>query len=175
MKNSKDIAQLIERLGLLPVVPCRENMNFPKGISWHMEENWITDLEQLKEVLNKGSFTVTKGDGTTWTAYNITGMGLLTGTRSGIIIIDLDMHTDNDGKLINGIANFEQWLVDNNIDKDMVYNTFTVVSPTGGGKHLYYKYNKKVEGTVGVIIGVDIRAELNHVPLHYTNIYAKCQ
>ena len=165
---NKDISKIIEKLGLLPVVPCRDNMNYPKGISWHMEENWITDLEQLNNVLNSNRFKVTKEDGTTWTAYNITGIGLLTGTRSGIIIVDLDMHTKND-KLINGIANFEQWLLDNNIDKNMVYNTFTVVSPTGGGKHLYYKYDKEVEGTVGVIDGVDIRAEGNQVPIPYTN------
>lgn len=165
---NKDISKIIEKLGLLPVVPCRDNMNYPKGISWHMEENWITDLEQLNNVLNSNRFKVTKEDGTTWTAYNITGIGLLTGTRSGIIIVDLDMHTKN-GKLINGIANFEQWLLDNNIDKNMVYNTFTVVSPTGGGKHLYYKYDKEVEGTVGVIDGVDIRAEGNQVPIPYTN------
>lgn len=165
---NKDISKIIEKLGLLPVVPCRDNMNYPKGISWHMEENWITDLEQLNNVLNSNRFKVTRKDGTTWTAYNITGIGLLTGTRSGIIIVDLDMHTKN-GKLINGIANFEQWLLDNNIDKNMVYNTFTVVSPTGGGKHLYYKYDKEVEGTVGVIDGVDIRAEGNQVPIPYTN------
>lgn len=166
---NKDISKVIEKLGLLPVVPCRDNMNYPKGISWHMEENWITDIEQLNNVLTSNSFKVTKEDGTTWTAYNITGVGLLTGTRSGIIIVDLDMHTDKNGKLINGIANFEQWLLDNNIDKNMVYNTFTVVSPTGGGKHLYYKYDKEVEGTVGVIEGVDIRAEGNQVPIPYTN------
>lgn len=166
---NKDITKVIEKLGLLPVVPCRDNMNYPKGISWHMEENWITDLEQLNNVLTSNSFKVTKEDGTTWTAYNITGVGLLTGTRSGIIIVDLDMHTDKNGKLINGIANFEQWLLDNNIDKNMVYNTFTVVSPTGGGKHLYYKYDKEVKGTVGVIEGVDIRAEGNQVPIPYTN------
>lgn len=165
---NKDISKIIEKLGLLPVVPCRDNMNYPKGISWPMEENWITDLEQLNNVLNSNRFKVTKEDGTTWTAYNITGIGLLTGTRSGIIIVDLDMHTKN-GKLINGIANFEQWLLDNNIDKNMVYNTFTVVSPTGGGKHLYYKYDKEVEGTVGVIDGVDIRAEGNQIPIPYTN------
>lgn len=165
---NKDISKVIEKLGLLPVVPCRNNKNYPDGISWPMEENWITDLEQLNNVLNSNRFKVTKEDGTTWTAYNITGIGLLTGTRSGIIIVDLDMHTKN-GKLINGIANFEQWLLDNNIDKNMVYNTFTVVSPTGGGKHLYYKYDKEVEGTVGVIDGVDIRAEGNQVPIPYTN------
>lgn len=165
---NKDISKIIEKLGLLPVVPCRDNMNYPKGISWHMEENWITDLEQLNNVLNSNRFKVTKEDGTTWTAYNITGIGLLTGTRSGIIIVDLDMHTKN-GKLINGIANFEQWLLDNNIDKNMVYNTFTVVSPTGGGKHLYYKYDKEVKGTIGVVEGVDIRAEDNQVPIPYTN------
>lgn len=165
---NKDISKIIEKLGLLPVVPCRDNMNYPKGIKWPMEENWITDIEQLNNVLTNNSFKVTKEDGTTWTAYNITGIGLLTGTRSGIIIVDLDMHTKN-GKLINGIANFEQWLLDNNIDKNMVYNTFTVVSPTGGGKHLYYKYDKEVEGTVGVIDGVDIRAEGNQVPIPYTN------
>lgn len=165
---NKDISKIIEKLGLLPVVPCRDNMNYPNGISFDMEENWITDLEQLNNVLTSNRFKVTKKDGTTWTAYNITGIGLLTGTRSGIIIVDLDMHTKN-GKLINGIANFEQWLLDNNIDKNMVYNTFTVVSPTGGGKHLYYKYDKEVEGTVGVIDGVDIRAEGNQVPIPYTN------
>lgn len=165
---NKDISKIIEKLGLLPVVPCRNNKNYPDGISFLMEENWITDLEQLNNVLNSNRFKVTKEDGTTWTAYNITGIGLLTGTRSGIIIVDLDMHTKN-GKLINGIANFEQWLLDNNIDKNMVYNTFTVVSPTGGGKHLYYKYDKEVEGTVGVIDGVDIRAEGNQVPIPYTN------
>lgn len=165
---NKDISKIIEKLGLLPVVPCRNNMNYPDGISFLMEENWITDLEQLNNVLTNNSFKVTRKDGTTWTAYNITGIGLLTGTRSGIIIVDLDMHTKN-GKLINGIANFEQWLLDNNIDKNMVYNTFTVVSPTGGGKHLYYKYDKEVEGTVGVIDGVDIRAEGNQVPIPYTN------
>lgn len=165
---NKDISKIIEKLGLLPVVPCRDNMNYPNGISFDMEENWITDLEQLNNVLTSNRFKVTKKDGTTWTAYNITGIGLLTGTRSGIIIVDLDMHTKN-GKLINGIANFEQWLLDNNIDKNMVYNTFTVVSPTGGGKHLYYKYDKEVEGTVRVIDGVDIRAEGNQVPIPYTN------
>ena len=164
----KKISEVIEKLGLLPVVPCRDNKNFPDGINWHMEENWITDLEQLNNVLTSNSFKVTKKDGTTWTAYNITGIGLLTGTRSGIIIVDLDMHIRN-GKLSNGIANFEQWLSDNNIDRNMVYNTFTVVSPTGGGKHLYYKYDKEVEGTVGVIEGVDIRAEKNQVPIPYTN------
>lgn len=94
---NKDISKIIEKLGLLPVVPCRDNMNYPKGISWHMEENWITDLEQLNNVLNSNRFKVTKEDGTTWTAYNITGIGLLTGTRSGIIIVDLDMHT----KMVN--------------------------------------------------------------------------
>lgn len=166
---NKDISKVIEKLGLLPVVPCRDNKNFPDGISFLMEENWITDIEQLNNVLSNNSFKVTRKDGTTWTAYNITGIGLLTGTRSGIIIVDLDMHTDKNGKLINGIANFEQWLLDNNIDKNMVYNTFTVVSPTGGGKHLYYKYDKEVKGTVGVIDGVDIRAEGNQVPIPYTN------
>lgn len=172
MKNSKDIAQLIEKYGLLPVVPCTENKNFPDGISWNkIKENWITDLNQLNEVINSNSFTVTRKDGTTWTKYGITGFGLLTGTKSGIIIIDLDMHTDPNGELINGIANFDKYLEDNNIDKDMVYNTFTVVSPTGGGKHLYYKYDKEVTGTVGVIVGVDIRAKDNQVPLPYTNRY----
>lgn len=160
---NKDISKIIEKLGLLPVVPCRDNMNYPKGISWHMEENWITDLEQLNNVLNSNRFKVTKEDGTTWTAYNITGIGLLTGTRSNIVVIDLDVDHKDD---VNGIESFEEYLKTNNIP-ETVMNTFTVTT-CGGGKHLYYRYDKDSIKDADVLPGVDIIGNGGQIPLPYT-------
>lgn len=163
---NKDITKVIKKLGLLPVVPYCSYVNTPY-MSWSVDSNWITDINTINELL-EGRFTYNgtnnkTGNTVTITDKNITGFGLLTGVRSGIIVIDLDVGHQED---VNGIETFNEYLKENNIP-NTVTNTFTVRT-TGGGLHLYYKYNGDIKGTVGILQGVDIRANGNQVPVPYT-------
>ena len=167
---NKDITKVIEKLGLFPIVPISGYINRPY-VAWSEQENWITDIKTLNELLDgKITYKGTCKDKITndkkvitYTNKNITGFGLLTGVRSDIIVIDLDIgHQEG----VNGVETFNKYLEKNNIP-NTVTNTFTVQT-SGGGKHLYYRYNKDLKGTVGILKGVDIRANGNQVPVPYT-------
>lgn len=167
---NKDISKVIEKLGLLPVVPISGYINRPY-VAWSEQENWITDIKTLNEFLDgKITYKGTCKDKITndkkvitYTNKNITGFGLLTGVRSNIVVIDLDVDHKDD---VNGIESFEEYLKTNNIP-ETVMNTFTVTT-CGGGKHLYYRYDKDSIKDAGVLPGVDIIGNGGQIPLPYT-------
>lgn len=157
---NKDITKVIEKLGLLPVIPLSGYDKKPY-VAWSIEQNIITDINSVNSVLANNTYTYTTKEGGTKILNNITGLALLTGTRSNIVVIDLDTHDINS----NGIKSFEEYVQQNNISN--VYDTFTVDTPTGG-KHLYYKYSGDISSSAGILQGVDVRANGGLIVLPYT-------
>ena len=151
--NTVNISKVVEELGLLPVIPLT-NYDKRPYISWTIQENTIQSMEQLNEVIYSNTFEYQTKEGEVETLNNITGFSLLTGDKSGIIVIDLDTHNEDS----NGIDSFKKFNVEHDLDEQTIYNTFTVKTPTGG-KHLYYKYNgDDIKSTSGILPGVDVRA-----------------
>lgn len=157
---NKNISNVIEKLGLLPVVPLSGYDKKPY-VAWSIEQNIINDINSVNSVLANNTYTYTTREGSTKILNNITGLALLTGTRSNIVVIDLDTHDINN----NGINSFEEYVQQNNISN--VYDTFTVSTPTGG-KHLYYKYSGNISSSAGILPGVDVRANGGLIVLPYT-------
>lgn len=157
---NKDITKVIEKLGLLPVIPLSGYDKKPY-VAWSIEQNIINDINSVNSVLANNTYTYTTREGSTKILNNITGLALLTGTRSNIVVIDLDTHDINN----NGINSFEEYVQQNNISN--VYDTFTVSTPTGG-KHLYYKYSGNISSSAGILPGVDVRANGGLIVLPYT-------
>lgn len=155
---NKDITKVIEKLDLLPVIPLSGYEKKPY-VAWSIEQNIITDINSVNSVLTNNTYTYTTREGGTKILNNITGLALLTGTRSNIVVIDLDTHD------INGIKSFDEYVQQNNITN--VYDTFTVDTPTGG-KHLYYKYSGDISSSAGILQGVDVRANGGLIVLPYT-------
>ena len=156
----KKISEVIEKLGLLPVIPLSGYDKKPY-VAWSIEQNIINDINSVNSVLANNTYTYTTREGATKTLTNITGLALLTGTRSNIVVIDLDTHDINS----NGLKSFEEYVQQNNISN--VYDTFTVSTPTGG-KHLYYKYSGNISSSAGILPGVDVRANGGLIVLPYT-------
>lgn len=154
----KNISKVIEKLGLLPVIPLSGYDKKPY-VAWSIEQNIINDINSVNSVLANNTYTYTTKEGVTKTLTNITGLALLTGTRSNIVVIDLDTHD------INGIKSFDEYVQQNNITN--IYDTFTVSTPTGG-KHLYYKYSGNISSSAGILPGVDVRANGGLIVLPYT-------
>ena len=138
---------------LYPVIPLFNNSKTPY-IKWSIEDNWITDKETLQTITKRNSYTHIDKEGAIKVSENITGFALLTGTKSNIVVIDLDRnHSDG----VDGVNNFMQYLEHNNITQD-VLNTFTVKTPSGG-LHLYYRSSEVLSNTASNLIqGVDTRA-----------------
>lgn len=157
---NKDITKVIEKLGLLPVIPLSGYDKKPY-VAWSIEQNIINDINNVNSVLTNNTYTYTTKEGGTKILNNITGLALLTGTRSNIVVIDLDTHDINS----NGINSFDEYVQQNNISN--VYDTFTVDTPTGG-KHLYYKYSGDISSSAGILQGVDVRANGGLIVLPYT-------
>lgn len=157
---NKDITKVIEKLGLLPVIPLGGYEKKPY-VAWSIEQNIINDINSVNSVLTNNTYTYTTKEGGTKILNNITGLALLTGTRSNIVVIDLDTHDINS----NGINSFDEYVQQNNISN--VYDTFTVDTPTGG-KHLYYKYSGDISSSAGILQGVDVRANGGLIVLPYT-------
>lgn len=157
---NKDITKVIEKLGLLPVIPLSGYDKKPY-VAWSIEQNIINDISSVNSVLTNNTYTYTTREGGTKILNNITGLALLTGTRSNIVVIDLDTHDINS----NGINSFDEYVQQNNISN--VYDTFTVDTPTGG-KHLYYKYSGDISSSAGILQGVDVRANGGLIVLPYT-------
>jgi putative DNA primase/helicase len=93
---------------------------------------------------------------TSWFKGKDLNIGIVTGKKSGIIVIDIDTK-HNDGR--KSIAEQEAKLD--------CYLPPTVTAKTqGGGLHLFYKYPAdvdKVTGRIGILESVDIRADGNQV------------
>ena len=160
MQNKQQFEKLVEQLGLMPVIPL-SNYDKRPYMSWTIETNIINNMETLNNVLTSNVYNYTTKDNEVKTLTNITGFSLLTGNKSNIVVIDLDLHEENS----NGLKSFDTYVQEHNIPG--VYNTFTVSTPTGG-KHLYYKYTGDIKSTSGILPGVDVRANGGLIVLPYS-------
>jgi len=92
-----------------------------------------------------------------WFSGAPTNIGITTGKRSGIIVIDIDNKDGADGRL--SVADFEA--------KSGSYLPPTVTARTqSGGVHLFFQYPpdmEHVKGAIGILPHVDIRADGDHV------------
>lgn len=110
-------------------------------LSKHGFNDATTDLKQVNEW---------------WTLHPNANIIIATGSKSNLLIIDLD--TDKDAG-VSGYETLREWEIENG----ELPETVTAISG-GGGYHLYYKYNpeKNIKSTTGLFFkqsGIDIRCE----------------
>ncbi len=90
-----------------------------------------------------------------WTRWPLAMIGMPTGARSGLIVVDVDRKNGVDGLetlRARGINPFE--------------SCNTVVLTPSGGYHFYYKYDGRTRNSAGTLgPGVDVRAEGGYVIL----------
>lgn len=138
--------------GLFPVVPLFNHSKIPM-FKWSDSKYHILDESQIRNI---GKVYTKNIDGKEVGGI-VTGYSLLTGEKSGIMVIDIDMN-HGDGS-INGIDSFEKFisdLLDN--DKKTLQDTLSVRTPRGG-LHLYFKYKKGLKNRANYIDGVDVRTD----------------
>lgn len=164
-----NIREVISKHNLFPVVPIVQYKKFPI-CPWSDESYWIYDKKDCEikthKWINKDSQEKTG---------QITGFSLITGKKSNIIVIDLDIgHSDG----VNGSKNFNELIKDlSDDDKNIIKSTFTVETPRGG-YHLYFKYVEGIPGKADYFKeidkhGIDVRSDGNCVPIPYTKFQFK--
>ncbi|GAA0685537.1 AAA family ATPase [Clostridium cadaveris] len=156
------VKNLAKQYNLIPIVPITNNQNKPY-CTWSNEEYWIKSVDEIKNkifhwVNRKGE--TKKG--------KITGFGLLTGARSGITIIDLDVDHKHG---VNGVENFQEIISRlPEEDKKIIESTFIVETPRGG-KHLYFKYVEGIKNEANIVEGypgIDARNDGGQAPIPYS-------
>ncbi|MCI1478961.1 MAG: phage/plasmid primase, P4 family [Clostridium beijerinckii] len=129
---------------LFPIVPLFDNSKIP-NVKWSDRNCQIKTKEEFENISSR--------------AYKkeITGISLLTGKHSNIIVIDIDKN-HGDGS-VDGEESFEELIKDlSKEDKQQINNTFAVKTPNGG-THLYFKYKKGLKNKANYAPGVDIRTD----------------
>lgn len=125
-----------------PVLPWRYDgdLKRPRIRGWSNGEA-STDPEQLAAWFNG------------W-RYRDCHAGVLTGPRSGLLVVDLDV-----SGAANGIASLRQLEREHG---EQLPTGFQVATPSGG-VHLYYRYPEGVEvpTTANTRLGIDVRAAVN--------------
>lgn len=91
-----------------------------------------------------------------WKRWKTASIGIATGIKSNLIVIDEDIDKDKD---LNGYLSVSEWERNNEELPD------TVRAITGrGGYHLYFKYNgSDIGNRAGLLEGVDVRGEGGYV------------
>lgn len=91
-----------------------------------------------------------------WTKYPTASIGIATGKKSNLIVIDEDIDED---KGLNGYQEVRKW--------ESIHGELpeTITATTGrGGSHLYFRYDKDDIGNrTGILEGVDVRGEGGYV------------
>lgn len=149
---NKGQKSIIVRKSMFPVMPLINYSKIPL-FPWSKDEYLIKnvdELEDISEVYRREVDGEIRGG-------EVSGFSLVTGEKSGIIVIDIDKnHGDGSVNGFNSFANFISDLSDD--DKEIISNTFSVQTPRGG-KHLYFKYKKGLKNKASYIDGVDIRTD----------------
>lgn len=126
-------SEAIEKHNLFPLVPLEDYKKKPY-VKWSLPETWITEAHQLNQLNHK------------------TGAALLTGEKSGKMVIDLDV---NHAEGSDGIKTFSEiW--------QEVPNTLMVETPNGGW-HLIYKYRKGLKNRSAYFDGIDVRTDGGYI------------
>jgi putative DNA primase/helicase len=91
-----------------------------------------------------------------WEQWPRANVAVACGTKSGIVVIDCDMHEEHDGHL-----EFLQWCADRGIDP----NDTLVAETGGGGRHVVFTYPEGVpiKNAVGWLEHVDVRSDGGYV------------
>lgn len=128
-KISIEKFELIKKYGLFPVVPINNNAGFPV-VKWSDPKCWVNNFEELVKLTDA------------------TGAALLTGEKSGVMVVDLDVnHMDG----VDGIKTFnELW--------PGIPDTLMTETPNGG-IHIYFKYRKGLKNRADYFPGIDIRTD----------------
>lgn len=158
--QNEELKKLVQQYNLLPLVPLTGNSKQPYCL-WSEEVNWVKSIDGLdRKIFN---WVNRKGENKKGT---ITGYGLLTGEKSGITIVDLDIN-HKDG--VNGVDTFTDWMLDTLEwdDIETIRATLTIETPRGG-KHLYFKYVEGVKNVAGILSGVDVRNDGGQAPIAYS-------
>lgn len=158
MQKKNTVVEKFSRVAeksLFPLVPIFNFSNRPI-VPWVNESNLIKNLEELENqelVFNYKNKQDEDRQGI------ITGLAIVTGKRSNIIVIDLDRN-HGDGN-VDGIKNFKE-LVDNLQEQEdianQIFNTFSVRTPNGG-LHLYFKYKEGLKTGANAELGIDLRSD----------------
>ena len=103
---------------------------FNQGIKLHRL------VKDRKQPLHEGSF---KGESLKDLIIHNGNIGVICGELSGIIVLDLDIHNENEPSGFDSLKQMEQ-------DNEKLPQTYTVDTPTGG-RHLYFKLPHSWNGT----------------------------
>ena len=146
----KDFTSIIKN-NIFPIVPIWNYGGRPY-LKWGRKENFIKNIKELEAM---GAIYKTEEDGKKM-GGQLTGMAIITGEKSRIMVIDLDMN-HKDG--VDGIESFNNIIKDfTEEEKESILNTFTVKTPRGGN-HLYFKYKKGLTNKANYAPGIDIRSD----------------
>ena len=138
---------------LLPVVPIFNNANFP-SVPWKSEINHIDTIDKLEQ---QGEYFDYKNKNNEAKKGKITGASLLTGEKSGVMVLDLDRNHGT-GE-VDGVVNYKKLVDSLNLseeDKKKAFNTFTVKTPNGG-LHLYFKYREGLKSDSNNKLSIDLK------------------
>ncbi|MDW7774368.1 MAG: bifunctional DNA primase/polymerase [Desulfobulbaceae bacterium] len=130
-KSGRCLARALEMIALgFSVIPLKPRGKKPLLSSWMEFQKRIPTQDEISEWFTR------------WPDANI---GLVTGSISGVAVIDID---SEEGSM---------W-ADKNLPKTSVYQE------TGKGRHLFYRTNgTKIHNKVGIFPGVDVRGEGGYV------------
>lgn len=146
---------IVVEKNLFPLVPIFNHSNRPI-VPWSNKDNLIKNLEEIK--VQKITFNY-KNKQEENKQGTITGLAIVTGIKSNIIVIDLDRNHGR--KNIDGIKNFKE-IVDTLEEKEeikhQILNTFSVKTPNGG-LHLYFKYKEGLRTGANAELGIDLRSD----------------
>ncbi|WP_079438127.1 phage/plasmid primase, P4 family [Clostridium chromiireducens] len=149
---NKEQKKIIIRKDLFPITPL---INYSKKpiFRWSKDEYLIRNTDELENISKVYKREV---DGEI-RGGEVSGFSLVTGEKSGIIVIDIDKnHGDSS---VDGFKSFTDFISDlSDNDKEIISDTFSVQTPRGG-KHLYFKYKKGLKSKASYIDGVDIRTD----------------
>jgi len=147
--TGKEFTSMIEKT-LFPTIPLVNYSKIPI-FPWKNNDFWINntkELEVLESIYKREVNGEIKGG-------NLTGMSLICGKDSGIMVIDIDYNHNN----VNGYDSFNDFIKDFPAEqKEVIYNTFNVETPRGG-MHLYFHYREGLKSKANYIPGVDIRTD----------------
>lgn len=148
--TGKEFASMIEK-DLFPAVPLVNYSKIPV-FPWSNKDYLIKDIKELEAVESIYKRDI-KGE---IKGGRLTGMALLCGKSSGIMVVDLDVnHSDG----ANGYDSFDNFIKDlPQEQKAIIFNTFKVLTPRGG-THLYFHYKEGLKSRAKYIPGVDIKTD----------------
>ncbi|CAA9890530.1 hypothetical protein METHB2_240003 [Candidatus Methylobacter favarea] len=91
-----------------------------------------------------------------WNKYSFANIGIVTGQKSGLVVIDIDPRNGGDASL--------QDLIDAYADFNAILATYTVMTG-GNGSHFYYHYSKAFKSLKnhGLGKGIDIKADGGYI------------